>query len=99
LSFIAKDQVELALIAQIDYLTAENKLLREQSKNISLNNVQRKHLAELAYIPQGDFLATLTANIDNHIPLVTRKDAEPIGKIGCKEKLSDLLKKHYPQAA
>ena len=49
LEFVAKDKIEPALIAQIDYLTAENKLLREQTKNLNLNNEQRKHLAELAY--------------------------------------------------
>ena len=49
LSFIAKDQVEPALLAQIDYLSAENKILRDQIKHIDLNNSQRKHLAELAF--------------------------------------------------
>ena len=49
LSFIAKDQVEPALLAQIDYLVAENKILRGQIHQLDINNSQRKHLAELAF--------------------------------------------------
>jgi transposase len=49
LSFIAKDQVEPALLAQIDYLTAENKILHAQISNLNINNSQRKYLAELAF--------------------------------------------------
>ena len=47
LEFIAKDKVEPALLAQIDYLRAENEVLRRQIKKTKLTNTQRVHLADL----------------------------------------------------
>lgn len=47
LEFIAKDKIEPALLAQVDYLKAENTLLIEQLGKSSLTNSQRAHLAEL----------------------------------------------------
>jgi len=47
LSFIAKDQVEPALLPQCDYLRAENQILLAQIQKLKLNNHQRYRLAEL----------------------------------------------------
>jgi putative transposase len=48
LEFIAKDQIEPALLAQIDYLKAENRILSAEVQTKNLNDSQRKILAELA---------------------------------------------------
>jgi putative transposase len=47
LQFIAKDLVEPALLAQNDYLRAENEILLSQVEKLTLNNGQRYRLAEL----------------------------------------------------
>ena len=47
IEFIAKDKIEPALLAQVDYLREENKLLLEQLGKAKLTNAQRAHVAEL----------------------------------------------------
>ena len=47
LELISKRQLEPALLAQVDYLRAENKILREQLTSLKINDTQRRKLAEL----------------------------------------------------
>ena len=49
LELVAKEQVEPALLAQVDYLRAENKFLHKQLKGEKLTDTQRGELAKLAY--------------------------------------------------